>query len=111
MYLKASFRHNPEVKDIAAYYRLVESYRNEDDRVCHKTLLNIGFWTDATTEQKDKVVYLLNERYKNELVFFKETDVQILAWVNQFWNEMIANKTIDRKTIAEKHSFRTPYLS
>ena len=103
MYLKASFRHNPEVKNIAAYYRLVESYRNEDDRVCHKTLLNIGFWTDATTEQKGKVVDLLNERYKNELTLFDEKDEQVLAWVNQFWNEMIAKKTIDRKTIAEQH--------
>ena len=50
MYLKASFRHNPDIRHIAAYYRLVESYRNESDRVCHKTLLNIGFWGDATKE-------------------------------------------------------------
>ncbi len=103
MYLKASFRHNPAINDIAAYYRLVESYRNELDRVCHKTLLNIGFWTDATNSQKDKVVDLLNERYKNELALFEETDVQVVEWVNRFWKEMIASKTIDRKTMEEKH--------
>jgi Transposase DDE domain len=103
MYLKASFRHNPDIKDIAAYYRLVESYRNESDRVCHKTLLNIGFWPDATREQKNKVVYLLNERYKNELALFEEADEQVVEWVNRFWNEMIEKKTIDRKTIEEKH--------
>jgi Transposase DDE domain len=104
MYLKASFRHNPAIKDIAAYYRLVESYRNEVDRVCHKTLLNIGFWTDATSAQKDKVVDHLNERYKNELALFEETDEQVVEWVNRFWKEMIAKKTIDRKTMEEKHS-------
>lgn len=71
MYLKASFRHNPVIGDIAAYYRLVESYRNENDRVCHKTLLNIGFWPDASRVQKDKVVDYLNGRYKNELLFLK----------------------------------------
>jgi hypothetical protein len=103
MYLKASFRHNPDIKDIAAYYRLVESYRNEFDRVCHKTLLNIGFWADATREQKDKVVDHLNERYKNELALFEETDLQVVEWVNRFWNEMIAKQTIDRKTMEEKH--------
>jgi hypothetical protein len=103
VYLKSSFRHNPSIKDIAPYYRLVESYRNETDRVCHRTLLNIGFWADATREQKDKVVNLLGERYKNELTIFEETDEQVLAWVNQFWNDMIAKKTIDRKTIAEQH--------
>jgi hypothetical protein len=103
MYLKASFRHNPAIKDIAAYYRLVESYRNQFDRVCHKTLLNIGFWTDATRAQKDKVVDHLTERYKNELALFEETDEQVVEWVNRFWKEMIANKTIDRKTMEEKH--------
>ncbi|HEY5462724.1 MAG TPA: IS1634 family transposase [Hanamia sp.] len=103
MYLKASFRHNPSIKDIAAYYRLVESYRNEYDRVCHKTLLNIGFWPDATRIQKDKVVDYLNSRYKNELALFEESDTQVIQWVNRFWNEMIENKTIDRKTMEQKH--------
>ena len=103
MYLKASFRHNADIRDIAAYYRLVESFRNENDRVCHKTLLNIGFWVDATREQKVKVVDHLNERHKNELVLFEETDEQVVEWVNRFWNEMIAKKTIDRKTMDEKH--------
>jgi hypothetical protein len=103
MYLKTSFRHNPDIKGIAAYYRLVESYRNESDRVCHKTLLNIGFWPDAVREQKDKVVTHLNERYKNELALFEEPDEQVVEWVNQFWNEMISRKTIDRKTMEEKH--------
>ena len=103
MYLKVSFRHYPAISDIAAYYRLVESYRNESDTVCHKTLLNIGFWPDATREQKDKVVDHLNEKYKNELALFEQTDELVVAWVNKFWNEMIANKTIDRKTMEEKH--------
>jgi hypothetical protein len=103
MYLKASFRHNPLLKDIAAYYRLVESYRNESDRVCHKTLLNIGFWPDASRAQKDQVVDHLNARYKNELALFAEPDEQVLEWVNHFWNEMIARKTIDRKTMGQQH--------
>lgn len=103
MYLKASFRHNPSIKDIAAYYRLVESYRNEYDRVCHKTLLNIGFWPDATRIQKDKVVDYLNTRYRNELALFEDPDTQVIEWANRFWNEMIENKTIDRKTMEQQH--------
>lgn len=103
MYLKASFRHNPEMMDIAAYYRLVESYRNEYDKVCHKTLLNIGFWPDATAEQKNKVVAHLNDRYKNELSLFEETDIKVVEWVNRFWNEMIIKKTIDRQAMEHRH--------
>ena len=104
MYLKTSFRHNPDIKNIAPYYRLVESYRNENDRVCHKTLLNIGFWPDASRVQKDKVVDHLNGRYKNELALFEEPDQQVLEWVNHFWNEMIVRKAIDRKTMEQKHT-------
>jgi hypothetical protein len=63
MYLKSTFRHNPEIRNIAAYYRLIESYRNETDRVCHRTLLNIGFWPEATIAQKVKVIELLNSPY------------------------------------------------
>ncbi len=103
MYLKASFRYNPNIADIAAYYRLVESYRNENDRVCHRTLLNIGFWAEATREQKDKVVDYLNSRYKNKLCLFEESDQQVLKWVNRFWNEMIKKKTIDRQAMEESH--------
>ncbi len=103
MYLKVSFRHNPAIKDIAAYYRLVESYRNEVDRVCHKTLLNIGFWTDADKVQKEKVVRHLNDRYKDQFVLFKESDEQVADWVNRFWNEMIKKKSIDRQTMDQKH--------
>lgn len=102
MYLKASFRYNSEIKNIAAYYRLVESYRNEDDRVCHKTLLNIGFWTDSSKEQRNEVVAILNEKYKNELALFSEADAQALEWVDSFWNTMIAKKSIDRPAKAQK---------
>lgn len=103
MYLKSSFRHNPTLQDIAAYYRLVESYRNETDRVCHRTLLNIGFWPDATIAQKVKVLDLLNSRYKNEQALFEEQDQAVLEWVNHFWNQMIEKKTIDRKSIEQQH--------
>ena len=103
MYLKVSFRHNLAVNGLSAYNRIVESYRNEQDRVCHKTLLNIGFWTEASLEQKCRVIEGLNFRYKNELALFEEKDEQVLAWINQFWNEMITKQSIDRKTMAEKH--------
>jgi len=63
---------------------LAESYRNESDRICHKTLLNIGFWPDATSGQKSKVVQLLNKRNKNELALFEDADNQEAEWVNRF---------------------------
>ena len=46
MYFRFSLRHNPAKGKSDAYYRLIESYRNETDRVCHRTLLNVGFLDD-----------------------------------------------------------------
>ncbi len=69
-----------------------------------RTLLNIGFWPVASREQKDKVVYHLNARCKNELALFEELDQQVLEWVNHFYNEMIDRKAIDRKTMEQKHT-------
>jgi len=36
-------RTNPETGAYSGYYRLVESYRNFHDRVCHRTILNAGY--------------------------------------------------------------------
>lgn len=49
IYFKISMRHNPAKGKMDGYYRLVESYRNADDRVCHRTLLNAGFLDDEVT--------------------------------------------------------------
>src|SRR6266498_4841560 len=49
MYFKVFLRYNPAVDKQEHYYRLVESYRNLEDRVCHRTLLNVGFISNQLT--------------------------------------------------------------
>ena len=56
MYFKSFLRKNPLSSDLfSSYYRLVESYRNESGRVCHQTILNIGFLEDLVPEQLNKI--------------------------------------------------------
>lgn len=43
MYFRSSLRNNPATGQSEGYWRLVESYRNEFVRVCHRTLYNAGF--------------------------------------------------------------------
>ena len=43
LYFKSVIRNNPTTGDISGYYRLVERYRNVEGRVCHRTMLNVGF--------------------------------------------------------------------
>ncbi|MCB0590137.1 MAG: hypothetical protein KDC31_02510, partial [Saprospiraceae bacterium] len=61
MYFKSVVRINPATGQLAGYYRLVESYRNANDRVCHRTLLNIGF-TDLTPDQMVEIQRRLSDR-------------------------------------------------
>ena len=61
MYFKVSGRHNPHTGKNDWYYRLVESYRNSDGRVCHRTMLNVGFLEadGVSTEQMNKIKKLI----------------------------------------------------
>jgi hypothetical protein len=52
----------------------VESYRNEDDRVCHRTILNVGFMEDTTVEQRQKIQVMLNDRYEMKQSVFSGAD-------------------------------------
>jgi len=66
MYFKTSLRHNPATDQIDTYYRLVESYRNETDRVCHRTLLNVGFLKDLINiDELNQVRRIICKRYQD----------------------------------------------
>ncbi len=75
VYFKCSIRRHPQTGEIAGYYRLVESYRNGDGRVCHRTILNVGFMEDTTTvEQRLKIQKQLTEKYEQKAPLFEESD-------------------------------------
>jgi hypothetical protein len=68
MYFRFSLRHNPAKGKSDAYYRLIESYRNEKDRVCHRTLLHVGFLDDrVTTDQLNQIRRILCNRREEAL--------------------------------------------
>jgi hypothetical protein len=93
-------RHNPAKGTNDCYYRLTESYRNFDDRVCHRTLLNVGFLNDIVTiDQLNLIRRQLVERQENitNKLFSQEenSDPVVNQFVNELWNRLIAEKRID----------------
>lgn len=100
MYFKISMRPNPAIGFISGYYRLVESYRNSNDRVCHRTILNVGFLDGVSTEKgvygKWKVLLTTDTRISfSQLieiyqtrgsieVFFKESETAAFLWQGLF---------------------------
>ena len=72
MYFKFSLRKHPQTQKLSGYYRLVESYRNADHRVCHRTILNVGFMEDVTPDQLNIIQKQLTERYEGKQTIFEQ---------------------------------------
>ncbi len=96
MYFKSSMRYNPVHKTICGYYRLVESYRNAEDRICHRTILNVGFIEDLVPEQLNIIQKQLTQRAEGKLALFEQTDDALAnTYVTKLWNEMVSKKRIE----------------
>jgi hypothetical protein len=99
MYFKVSMRKNPETGIYSGYFRLVESYRNHNDRVCHRTILNAGYLDELTTDQLNTIQKILTTKTNNndqplfELPFTEDATVN--QYVEKFYNRMVAEKRID----------------
>jgi len=99
MYFKVSGRHNPNTNKPGWYYRLVESYRNSDGRVCHRPMLNVGFLEGLTTDQMNLIQKILTQRVENaNNILFDipiSVDPIINQYVDEYYNRLVAEKRID----------------
>ena len=92
-------RKNPETGIYSGYYRLVESHRSHNDRVCHRTILNAGYLDELTTDQLNLIQKILTAKANNyaqplfELPFTE--DATVIQYVEKFYNRMVAEKRID----------------
>lgn len=96
MYFKFSLRYNKDKQQSDAYYRLVESYRNADGRVCHRTILNIGFIEDDySPEQLNQTARILTARYEQKQLLFAPTDPAVIELTETLWQRIIREKRLD----------------
>ena len=99
MYFKVSMRTNPATRAYSGYSRLVESYRNHLDRVCHRTILNAGYLDGLTTGQLNLIQKILTAKASNhdnplfELPYTDDTTV--IRYVEEFYQRMVAEKRVD----------------
>ncbi|MEO8766497.1 MAG: hypothetical protein ABI416_19510, partial [Ginsengibacter sp.] len=97
LYFKITTRKHPDTGKLSSYYRLVESYRNGDNRVCHHTIVNVGFMEDATPEQLNKIQKQLTEKYEHKQSLFseQEQDPIVKKYVEELWQRIIDSKRLD----------------
>jgi hypothetical protein len=102
VYFKCSIRRHPETGNITGYYRLVESYRNADDRICHRTILNVGYMEDTDLDQRNKIQKHLTERYERKQILFEETDPIVRKYVEELWKRIIETKRLDTTPVEQR---------
>ena len=103
MYFKCSIRRHPETGAITGYYRLVESYRNAEGRVCHRTILNVGFMEDTTPEQRERIQQELNDRYeRKQRMFDQEEDPVVKRYVESLWARILQEKRLDVNSLERR---------
>ena len=96
LYFKSTIRKHPDTGKLSGYYRLVESYRNADNRICHRTVLNVGFMEDATPEQLNRIQKLLTEKYEHKASLFEQQeDFVVKKYVAELWQRIVASKKLD----------------
>jgi Transposase DDE domain len=97
MYFKFSLRKHPQTGKLSGYYRLVESYRNADSRVCHRTILNVGFMEGVSPEQLNKIQRQLTERYERRQALFEQgqDDPIVKEYVEELWQRIAASNKLD----------------
>jgi hypothetical protein len=105
MYFKFSLRKNPATQEVESYFRLVESYRNEYNRVCHRTLLNIGF-IDYEIETLNTIRHILQNRLNRTESLFETDDQLAISWANHYWEKLVKSNKIDVSDLGFEKSKR-----
>lgn len=92
-------RTNPETGIYCGYYRLVESYRNADDRICHRTMLNAGYLDELTPEQLNLIQKIVTSKVNDgdaSLFTYPYSDDQTVnRYADEFYNRLVKEKKID----------------
>jgi hypothetical protein len=83
-------RVNPKTGKLSGYYRLIESYRNIDDRICHRQMLAAGFLDELSAAQLNLIQKGLNLRVEglDNTLFAEETDPVVEAYIEQFYQQL-----------------------
>jgi hypothetical protein len=105
----SSIRTNPSTGKLDGYYRLVESYRNTDGRVCHRTMLNVGFMGDIDVDDMNRIQKLLThkcQRSSGDLfgIEYEQEPPVVQHWFNELYGRLVKEKRVDILDVGQDKS-------
>ncbi len=98
MYFKASCRRNPQTEKVESYYRLVESYRDANNYIRHRTIVTAGFIDHFTAEELNFIQKNISDRINGKpILIVQDSDTHLLEYADELYRKAIKDKKIDSK--------------
>lgn len=103
MYFKSNFRRNPETGKMESYYRLVESFRDQNDTVRNRTIITAGFIDHLSAEELNYIQRKLTEKCSGKISLFDD-DFQEYLWeyIDQLYDKILKSNKIDSHKSSKK---------
>lgn len=103
MYFKSTFRRNPETGKMESYYRLVESFRDQNDIVRNRTIVTAGFIDHLSAEELNYIQKKLTEKLNGKNSLF-EDDLQEHLWeyIDELYFKILKSNKIDNSHSSKK---------
>ena len=98
MYFKASCRRNPRTEKVESYYRLVESYRDANNYIRHRTIVTAGFIDHFTAEELNFIQKNISDRVNGKpILMVQDSGTHLLEYADELYRKAIKDKKIDSK--------------
>jgi predicted SprT family Zn-dependent metalloprotease len=104
MYFKASCRRNPQTEKVESYYRLVESYRDANNYIRHRTIVTAGFIDHFTAEELNFIQKNISDRINGKpILMVQDSDTHLLEYADELYRKALKDKKIDSKIDPNKN--------
>ncbi len=103
MYFKSNYRRNPETGKMESYYRLVESFRDQNDSIRNRTIVTAGFIDHLSAEELNYIQKKLTEKCSGKSCLF-EDDFKEHLWeyIDQLYGKIQKSNKIDNGNSSKK---------
>ena len=65
-----------------------------EDRICHRTLINVGFMEDVSVEQINAIRAELNNLHHKQSTIFDQNDPIVKRYAEDLWRRLITEKKL-----------------
>lgn len=107
MYFKASCRRNPQTDKVESYYRLVESYRDVNNYIRHRTIVTAGFIDHFTAEELNFIQKNISDRINGKpILIVEDCHTHLLEYADELYYKALKDNKIDSKVDPNKDMVR-----